>query len=70
MSIAETLYDLKQTYKYWNVTIYDALIKNEYVQSKYDYSMLFTKKCGDDIGYCWLYVDDLLTTGNSEVLIA
>lgn len=57
--LLKLLYGLKQTFRRWNVQLSDALIKNEYVESKYDYSM-FTKKSSGNIFVLLVYVDDLL----------
>lgn len=46
----------------------EALIRNDYVQCKFDYSMI-TKRKGNDIVVLLIYVDDLLITGSSSEMI-
>ena len=67
--LLKSLYGLKQASRQWNLKLTTALIQSGFTQSKLDYS-LFTKK--DTTGgmvIILVYVDDLLITGNNEVLI-
>ena len=64
----KSLYGLKQASRQWNLKLTEALVTAGYSQSSYDHS-LFTKIVGDDIAAILIYVDDLLITGNSSVLI-
>ena len=67
--LLKSLYGLKPASRQWNLKLTTALIQSGFTQSKLDYS-LFTKK--DTTGgmvIILVYVDDLLITGNNEVLI-
>ncbi|GMI89569.1 cysteine-rich RLK (RECEPTOR-like protein kinase) 8 [Hibiscus trionum] len=65
----KSLYGLKQASRQWNVKLCEALLQAGYLQSKSDYSV-FTKRQGEALVMMLIYVDDLLITGNSDVLIA
>ncbi|GKE15668.1 ribonuclease H-like domain-containing protein [Tanacetum coccineum] len=60
----KSLYDLKQAPRQWNAKLTTALIENNFVQTKSDYS-LFTKSYGDVFIPLLVYVDDIIITGNS-----
>ena len=64
----KSLYGLKQASRQWNLKLTEALVTAGYSQSSHDHS-LFTKRVGGDIAAVLIYVDDLLITGNSSVLI-
>lgn len=59
---------MKKDSRQWNLKLTEALVTAGYSQSSYDHS-LFTKRVGGDIAAVLIYVDDLLITGNSSVLI-
>ncbi|GJW53973.1 putative RNA-directed DNA polymerase [Tanacetum coccineum] len=60
----KSLYGLKQAPRQWNAKLTAALLENNFVQSKSDYS-LFTKSFGDVFIALLVYVDDIIITGNS-----
>ncbi|GKC91721.1 ribonuclease H-like domain-containing protein, partial [Tanacetum coccineum] len=60
----KSLYDLKQAPRQWNAKLTAALLENNFVQRKSDYS-LFTKFFGDVFIALLVYVDDIIITGNS-----
>ncbi|GKF91343.1 ribonuclease H-like domain-containing protein, partial [Tanacetum coccineum] len=60
----KSLYGLKQAPKQWNAKLTAALLENNFVQSKSDYS-LFTKSFGDVFIAFLVYVDDIIITGIS-----
>lgn len=62
------LYDFKHAPKQQNLKLTKALLKTGISKSVFDYS-LFTKKSGTHIVVILIYVDDLLLTGSSKVLI-
>ncbi|KAE8724060.1 hypothetical protein F3Y22_tig00010968pilonHSYRG00140 [Hibiscus syriacus] len=66
--LQNSLYGLKHVSRQWNLKLTEALLEVEYSQSKFDYS-LFTKSQGSKIVIMFIYVDDLLITGNDSVLI-
>jgi len=62
------LYRLKQAFKNWFDTFLKVIQKARYIQSKVEYS-LFTKTVGSSFTTVFLYVDDILLTGNNDVKI-
>ncbi|GKF92706.1 ribonuclease H-like domain-containing protein, partial [Tanacetum coccineum] len=62
----KSLYGLKQALRQWNAKLTVALLKNEFVQSKSDYS-LFTKSFGNVFIALLVYVDDIIITGNCSI---
>ncbi|GJZ16433.1 putative RNA-directed DNA polymerase [Tanacetum coccineum] len=60
----KSLYGLMQAPRQWNAKLTAALLENNFVQSKNDYS-LFTKSFGDVFIALLVYVDDIIITGNS-----
>ncbi|GJT61231.1 ribonuclease H-like domain-containing protein [Tanacetum coccineum] len=60
----KSLYGLKQAPRKWNAKLTAALLENNFVQSKSDYS-LFTKSFGDVFIALLVYVDYIIITGNS-----
>lgn len=68
--LRKSLYGLKQASRQQNIKLVEALKKNGYKRSMYDYS-LFTKKKkkqGSRIVALLIYVDDLVITGNKSLL--
>ncbi|KAE8698181.1 Calcium-dependent ARF-type GTPase activating protein family isoform 2 [Hibiscus syriacus] len=66
--LQKSLYGLKQASRQWNMKLTEALLLAGYSQSKFDYS-LFAKFKGSKVVIMLIYVDDLLITGNDNVLI-
>ncbi|GJT63230.1 ribonuclease H-like domain-containing protein [Tanacetum coccineum] len=60
----KSLYGLKHAPRKWNAKLTAALLENNFMQSKSDYS-LFTKSFGDVFIALLVYVDDIIITGNS-----
>ncbi|GJT24664.1 ribonuclease H-like domain-containing protein [Tanacetum coccineum] len=60
----KSLYGLKQALRKWNAKLTSALLENNFMQSKSDYS-LFTKSFDDVFIALLVYVDDIIITGNS-----
>ncbi|GJS02576.1 ribonuclease H-like domain-containing protein [Tanacetum coccineum] len=60
----KSLYGLKQAPRQWNAKLTSALLENDFVQSKSDYS-LFTESFGGVFIALLVYVDDIIITGNS-----
>nr|GEW17959.1 ribonuclease H-like domain-containing protein [Tanacetum cinerariifolium] len=60
----KSLYGLKQTPRQWNAKLIAALLENNFMHSKSDYS-LFTKSFGDVFIALLVYVDDIIITENS-----
>nr|GEY70166.1 ribonuclease H-like domain-containing protein [Tanacetum cinerariifolium] len=59
----KSLYGLKQSPRQWNAKLTMALLENDFVLSKFDYS-LFTKKSDKVFIALLVYVDDIVITGN------
>ncbi|GKB22844.1 ribonuclease H-like domain-containing protein [Tanacetum coccineum] len=59
-----SLYRLKPAHRKWNAKLTSALIECGFVQSKSDYS-LFTKSFDDVFIALFVYVDDIIVTGNN-----
>jgi hypothetical protein len=55
----KALYGLKQAPRAWYECLRDFLIKNSFKIGKAD-STLFTRKAGDDLFVCQIYVDDII----------
>lgn len=66
--LQKSLYGLKQAPRQCFAKLSSALISFGFTQSKCDYS-LFTKKQGDTFTIVFVYVDDMLITGNCEQAI-
>ncbi|GKD45151.1 ribonuclease H-like domain-containing protein, partial [Tanacetum coccineum] len=64
----KSLYGLKQAPRQWNAKLTTALLENDFVQSKSDYS-LFTKSVGNVFIALLVYVDDIIITGNNSLEI-
>ncbi|XP_019094505.1 PREDICTED: uncharacterized protein LOC109129917 [Camelina sativa] len=64
----KAIYSLKQAPRAWNSRFASYLKLMGFVQSRTD-SSLFIFKCGRDCAYLLLYVDDILLTASSAVLI-
>nr|GEU65801.1 ribonuclease H-like domain-containing protein [Tanacetum cinerariifolium] len=60
----KSLYGLKQAPRQWNAKLAMALLKNGFIQSKFDYS-LFTKKFDRVFIALLVYVDDIVITENN-----
>nr|GEY23668.1 hypothetical protein [Tanacetum cinerariifolium] len=63
----KSLYGLKQSLRQWNGKLTVALLENDFVQSKIDYS-LFTKSFGNVFIALLVYVDDIIITENRSHL--
>nr|GEZ32607.1 ribonuclease H-like domain-containing protein [Tanacetum cinerariifolium] len=63
-TFSKSLYGLKQAPRQWNVKSTLSLIKNGFVQSKYNYS-LFTKRSDNVFVALLVYVDDIVITKNN-----
>nr|GEW59588.1 ribonuclease H-like domain-containing protein [Tanacetum cinerariifolium] len=63
-----SLYGLKHAPRQWNHKLYDTLLETGFEQSKNDHS-LYIKNDNDVSLFLLVYVDDLVSTGNSEVEI-
>nr|XP_043639314.1 uncharacterized mitochondrial protein AtMg00810-like [Erigeron canadensis] len=62
--LKKSLYGLKQAPRQWNAKLTQALLENNFVQSRSDYS-LFTKSEGNVFIALLVYVDDIIVTGNN-----
>ncbi|GJY15252.1 ribonuclease H-like domain-containing protein [Tanacetum coccineum] len=60
----KSLYGLTQAPMQWNAKLTNAFVDNDFVQSKFDYS-LFTKKYDDVLIALLVYVDHIVITGNN-----
>ncbi|GJR77556.1 ribonuclease H-like domain-containing protein [Tanacetum coccineum] len=66
--LVKSLYGLKQAPTQWNEKLTTALIENDFVQSKNDYSLYVKSKDGFFIAIL-VYVDDIVITGNNGLEI-
>jgi len=66
--LTKSLYGLKQAPRQWNAKLSQVLLKFEFKQSEYDHS-LFIKKTTIGMVLVLIYVDDMLITGSSLLLI-
>ncbi|XP_019263194.1 PREDICTED: uncharacterized protein LOC109240957 [Nicotiana attenuata] len=66
--LIKSLYGLKQAPRQWNAKLTEALLRFQFVQSKYDHS-LFSKKTDRGTTVVLIYVDDMLITGDNLELI-
>ncbi|CAO2838095.1 unnamed protein product [Amaranthus hypochondriacus] len=66
--LRKSLYGLKQAPRQWFAKLTTALLAQGFVQSKLDYS-LFTHKTSDSLTIVAIYVDDIIVTGNNDLLI-
>ena len=66
--LLKSLYGLKQASRQWNIKLTNTLLSAGFIQSSYDYS-LFTLKKPEGMVIVLIYVDDLLITGDNELLI-
>lgn len=66
--LVKSLYGLKQAPKQWNHKLTQALLNLKFKQSQHDYS-LFIKKTVEGTIMILVYVDDMLITGSSLILI-
>ncbi|GKC62254.1 retrovirus-related pol polyprotein from transposon TNT 1-94 [Tanacetum coccineum] len=66
--LSKSLYGLKQASRKWNHELTKFLLSLGYVQSKHDYS-LFVKTKDEEFTTFFVYVDDMLITGNSQSAI-
>jgi len=64
----KSLYVLKQAPRQWNEKLCNTLLKNNFKQSKSDYS-LFIKTDKEVFIALLVYVDDIVITGNNEIEI-
>ncbi|GJY50738.1 ribonuclease H-like domain-containing protein [Tanacetum coccineum] len=62
--LKKSLYGLKQAPRQWNAKLTSALIENDFSQNKFDYS-LYTKSHKGVFVAFFVYVDDIIITGNS-----
>lgn len=67
--LLNSLYNLKQASRQWNIKMTTTLIHSGFTQSKLDYSLFMTKKNERGIVIILVYVDDLLITGSDKGLI-
>ncbi|KAK6797421.1 hypothetical protein RDI58_005123 [Solanum bulbocastanum] len=66
--LTKSLYGLKQSPRQWNAKLSQTLLKLEFKQSEYDHS-LFIKKTTKGMVLVFIYVDDMLISGSSLLLI-
>lgn len=66
--LSKYLYDIKKTFKQWNIKLNTSVIASGFIQSLPNYS-LFIEKLKDKIVVVLAYGDDLLLTGSDEALI-
>lgn len=67
--LLKSLYGLKQVSRQWNLKLTNTLTQSGFTQSKSDYSLFTKSNATRDIVIILVYVDDLLITRNSKVLI-
>jgi transposase InsO family protein len=68
LKLNKSLYGLKQAARVWNQTFNKAMLKENFVQSKFD-ECLFIYKNKSDVCYAIVHVDDLIFASNSELVI-
>jgi hypothetical protein len=61
----KVLYGLKQAPRAWYDCLKDFLIKNGFTIGKVD-STLFTRKVGNELFVCQIYVDDIIFGSTNE----
>jgi hypothetical protein len=66
--LLKTIYGLKQGPRKWNIVLHDFMVENGFIQCKSD-PCLYVKEVEKDKIIVGIYVDDILSTGNSVVLI-
>ena len=66
--LLKSLYGLKQASRQSNIKLTNTLLSAGFTQSSYDY-LLFTLKKPEGMVIVLIYVDDLLITGDNELLI-
>ncbi|CAA0817206.1 cysteine-rich RLK (RECEPTOR-like protein kinase) 8 [Striga hermonthica] len=66
--LKRSLYGLKQASRQWNIEFSDKLLGYGFIQSKHDHCM-FIKHTGSTTLALLIYVDDVLTAGNSLAAI-
>jgi hypothetical protein len=65
--LSKTLYGLKQAPHAWYERLQDFLISKRFKARKVD-TTLFTKKIGDDLFICQIYIDDIIFGSTNQKL--
>lgn len=66
--LQKSVYELKQSARYWNQTIHDILIKSKFVQRKLDQCFYIYSE-GELLAYMVIYVDDIPISSKEESII-
>jgi Reverse transcriptase (RNA-dependent DNA polymerase) len=68
LQLNKSLYGLKQAARVWNNTLNQAMLKENFIQSKND-ECLYIYKYNNYICYAIVHVNDMIFASNSETLI-
>ena len=64
----KALYGLKQASRAWNTRIDKYFQDNGFKKCPYEHTIYVKKEADDNILLTWLYVDDLIFTGNNPTM--